>query len=65
MRKITGVMKKKKTPVILIDDDDSGNEDDGYDTDNSDAGMSKMVKREYDSSDDEGDDKEYDACPQE
>ena len=54
------MVKKKKTPVIVIDVD-SGNKDDGYDTDGTDTGMPKMVKREYDSSDD----KEDDASPQE
>ena len=65
VRKITGVIKKRKTPIIVIDDNNSGNEDDGYDTDNSDAGMPKMVKRKYDSSDDKSDDKEDDVSPQE
>ena len=42
--KIRGVIKKKKTPVIVIDND-SDNEDDGYDTDDSElAGMPKLVK---------------------
>ena len=53
--KITGVMKEKKTPVIVIDND-SDNEDDGYDTDDTNAGMLKMVKCKYDSSDDKDDD---------
>ena len=36
---------------------------DGYDTDDSDAGMPKMVKRRYDSSDEESNDKEDDNSP--
>ena len=57
--------RKKKTPAIAINDDDSGDEDDGYDTDDSNAGMPKMVKREYDNSDDESDDEEDAVSPQE
>ena len=58
VRKITGVIKEKKTPVIVIGDD-SDEEDNGYNTDDTDAGMPKMVKRKYSSSDD----KEDDASP--
>ena len=64
MRKITGVIKERKTPVIVIGDN-SGDEDDGYNTDDTNAGMPKMVKRGYNSSDDEGDDEEDDVSPQE
>ena len=60
--KIRGVIKKKKTPVIVTDEA-SGDEDDGYDTDDTDAGMPKMIKRKYDSIDDKDDDKEDDAIP--
>ena len=55
--KITGVIKqKKKTPVIVIDDDNS--EEEGYDTDDSNAYVPSLVKREYDSSDGEDEDKD-------
>ena len=57
--KIRGVIKQNETEVIVIDDD-SGDEDDGYDTDDTDADMPHMVKRDYDSSDDEDDDDEDD-----
>ena len=64
MSKIKGVVKKKKIPVIVIDND-NGDEDDGYNTDDTNAGISKMVKYEYNSSDDEDNDKKDDVSPQE
>ena len=58
MRKIAGVVKKRKTPVIVIDDG-SGDGDDGYGTDDTDAGMPNIFRHKYASSDDEEDD----VCP--
>jgi len=55
VRKIAGVIKAKKTAIIVVDDDSSDGED-GYDTDDAEAGMQKMTKTEYDSSDSEDDD---------
>ena len=62
--KITGVIKQKKKEVIVIDDD-SSDEDDGYDTGDSYAGIPYMVKREYDTSDDEDEDEDIDISTHE
>ena len=63
--KITGVEKKKKKTEVIVIDDDSSDEEDGYDTDDTEAGMPKLFKREYDSdSSDDEDDEDDDVGPQ-
>ena len=62
--KTRGVIKKKKKIPVIVIDDDSDDNDDGYDTDDSELeGIPKLVKKEYNSSDDKSNND--DVSPQE